>query len=169
LVAALVPADAPARRLARRLAGTAAVGLSPVERDPGALGRALAAAELALVLGERTGVSHADLLAGSWRVLLRLAVNDRTELEALVDSALGPAVEHDRTSPAGLIETLRAYLDHGANMNATAAAIYAHRHTIAYRLERVRALTGHDPQTPRGQQELALGLTALALREALVG
>jgi DNA-binding PucR family transcriptional regulator len=119
------------------------------------------------VLGERTGVSHADLLSGSWRVLLRLAVNDRAELEALVESALGPAVEHDRTSPAGLVDTLRAYLDHGANMNATAAAIYAHRHTIAYRLERVRDLTGHDPQTPRGQEELGLGLKALALREAL--
>ena len=142
------------------------MGLSPVERDPGSLGRALAAAELALMLGERTGVSHADLLAGSWRVLLRLAVNDRAELEALVDSALGPAVEHDRTSPASLIDTLRAYLDHGANMNATAAAIYAHRHTIAYRLERVRDLTGHDPQTPQGQRELGLGLQALAVRAA---
>ena len=166
VVAALLPADAPARRLARRLAGSSAVGLSPVESDPGALGRALAAAELALVLCERTGVPHSDVLSGSWRVLLRMAVNDRAELEAVVDSALGPAVEHDRTSPAGLVDTLRAYLDHGANMNATAAAIYAHRHTIAYRLERVRDLTGHDPETPQGQRELGLGLQALAVRAA---
>ena len=34
-------------------------------------------------------------------------------------------------------------------MNATAAAIYAHRHTVAYRLERVRELTGLDPMSPR--------------------
>jgi hypothetical protein len=34
------------------------------------------------------------------------------------------------------------------------------------RLERVRELTGHDPQTPRGQEQLALGLEALAVRDA---
>ena len=35
-------------------------------------------------------------------------------------------------------------------MNATAQAIYAHRHTVSYRLERVRELTGLDPFTLRG-------------------
>ena len=34
-------------------------------------------------------------------------------------------------------------------MNATARAIYAHRHTVAYRLERVKELTGLDPMAAR--------------------
>ena len=166
LVHALLPAGAPAGRLGRRLARSGAVGCSPVALDAGALGRALAAAELALAIVERAGVGHEELLAGSWRLLIRLATGDAAELDALVESALGAALVHDRSSPASLVETLRAYLDHGANMNATAAAIYAHRHTIAYRLERVRELTGHDPQTPSGQEQLALGLKALVLRDA---
>jgi hypothetical protein len=37
---------------------------------------------------------------------------------------------------------------------------------VASRLERVRALTGHDPQTPLGQSQLALGLQALAVQRA---
>ena len=63
---------------------------------------------------------------------------------------------------------MRAYLAHGANMNATAVAVYAHRHTVASRLERVRALTGHDPQTPLGQAQLALGVQALDIQRAAV-
>ena len=166
LLHALLPAGAPAGRLARRLARGGPVGRSPFEPDAGELSRALAAAELALAIGERAEVGHEQLLAGSWRLLIRLATGDPAELDALVQSAVGAALEHDRSSPAGLVETLRAYLDHGANMNATAAAIYAHRHTIAYRLERVRELTGHDPQTPSGQEQLALGLKALVVRDA---
>lgn len=33
---------------------------------------------------------------------------------------------------------------HNCNMNATASAIYAHRHTVAYRLDRVKELSGLD-------------------------
>jgi len=152
-VEALLPSadgDAAARRLARRLGTT---GLSPFEPDPAALGRALHVAELSSKL---EGVELDDLLGGSWRLLL---ASGEAERRALIDSTVGPAGE--------LIETVRAYLAHGANMNATAVAVYAHRHTVASRLERVRALTGHDPQTPLGQAQLALGVQALDIQRAL--
>jgi DNA-binding PucR family transcriptional regulator len=143
-VDALLPGDpAAARRLAQRL-GTS--GLSPTGRD---LAAALRYAELALELGRE------DALHGSWRLLLAA---DPAERRALVDSTVGPASE--------LLDTLRAYLDHGANMNATAGAVYAHRHTVAARLERIRALTGHDPLTPAGQAQLTLGLQALDVQRA---
>lgn len=163
---ARVTTDAAARRLAHRLRRHAPTGLAPFERDAGDLPRALRVAELALVLGEREGIGLDELLSGSWRLLLRVATGDPGQLEALVDSTVGPALARDRASLVELLDTLRAYLDHGANMNATAAAIYAHRHTIAHRLGRIRELTGHDPQTPRGQAQLALGLQALAIRNA---
>ena len=44
-------------------------------------------------------------------------------------------------------------------MNQT-HAIYAHRHTIAYRLERVRELTGLDPSSSEHRERLGLGLKA---------
>jgi len=43
-------------------------------------------------------------------------------------------------------------------MNATASAIYAHRHTVAYRLERVKELTGLDPLLSEDRERLGLGL-----------
>ena len=48
-------------------------------------------------------------------------------------------------------------------MNSTAKAIYAHRHTVAYRLERVRELTGLDPTAREDRERLGLGLKALRI------
>jgi sugar diacid utilization regulator len=45
-------------------------------------------------------------------------------------------------------------------MRATAAAVYAHRHTVAYRLDRVRDLTGLDPSRTEDREQLGLGLKA---------
>ena len=56
--------------------------------------------------------------------------------------------------------TLESYLEQNCNMNATAAAIYAHRHTVAYRLDRVRELTGLDPMQSEDRERLGLGLKA---------
>ena len=95
---------------------------------------------------------------------MRLATGDSRQLEALIGSTVGPVLAH--ASVAQLLDTLRAYLEHDANMNATAGAIFAHRHTIAYRLDQLTELTGHDTRTSRGRAELALGLQALAIREA---
>ena len=47
-----------------------------------------------------------------------------------------------------------------APVDATASAIYAHRHTVAYRLERVRDLTGLDPMQSEDRERLGLGLKA---------
>ena len=56
---------------------------------------------------------------------------------------------HDDQYRGDLLPTLESYLGNDCNMNATARAIYAHRHTVAYRLERVKELTGLDPLPPR--------------------
>lgn len=45
-------------------------------------------------------------------------------------------------------------------MNATARAIFAHRHTVGYRLDRVRELTGLDPGASEDRERLGLGIKA---------
>ena len=42
-------------------------------------------------------------------------------------------------------------------MNQTATAIHAHRHTVSYRLDRIRELTGLDPADPRTASGWAWG------------
>jgi hypothetical protein len=114
----------------------------------------------------RTASLRGQATSGTWRRLLAMAVSDPDELATCVATSIGPAVEHDARLRTELVATFRAYLDHGANMNATAAAIYAHRHTVAARLERLRALTRLDPTRHDDRERLGVGLKARAVLTA---
>ena len=51
-----------------------------------------------------------------------------------------------------LLDTLRTYFAFSGNMMRTAEALFIHRNTLSYRLERIEALTGKklsDPDTYR--------------------
>ena len=136
---------AAAHRVAARLGVRTAVGLSPFVAGPDRLHDALRQARIVLELARGGQVDVEEATTGTWRLLLGVAVTDPDELAACVATSIGPAVEHDARLRTELVDTFRAYLEHGANMNATAAAIYAHRHTVAARLERLGALTRLDP------------------------
>src|SRR5205085_1044289 len=73
---------------------------------------------------------------------------------------IAPLARYDDQYRTELVGTLSAYLDANCNTNATAAAVYAHRHTVAYRLDRIRELTGLDPTRTEDRERLGLGLKA---------
>ena len=50
-------------------------------------------------------------------------------------------------------------------MNATARAVFAHRHTVAHRLARVRELTVLDPALGEDRERLGLGIKAYRILE----
>jgi hypothetical protein len=149
--------------LARRLEPIAVVALAPFEPDPDRLGRALREAALAATVLERGRATPADVLDGTHRLLLRLASDHPAELGRFHAATVGAIADYDTLHGTSILSTLIAYLEHDCNMNATAAAIYAHRHTVAYRLERVHELTGLDPLRQEGRERLGLGLKTAAL------
>ncbi len=148
------PVTEAALRLADRLP---AFALAPLELDPERLGAALREAALAAAAVEAGATTAADALGGSFRLLVRLASEQPGELRRFAASTVGPLED------AAVVETLEAYFAHDCNMNATATAIYAHRHTVAYRLERVHELTGLSPFSQADRERLGLGLKARAL------
>ena len=46
-------------------------------------------------------------------------------------------------------------------MTPTAESLFTHRHTVRYRLERVKELAGHDIFSTEGREKLSLGLKAM--------
>jgi DNA-binding PucR family transcriptional regulator len=168
------PADAPrgatpaaAHRVAARLGAQTAVGLSSFAAAPDRLRDALRQARIVLELTRGGDVGVEEATTGTWRLLLSLALSDPDELTVCVATSIGPALEHDARLRTELVATFRAYLEHDANMNATAAAIYAHRHTVAARLERLSALTRLDPTSHDDRERLGVGVKAHLVREAL--
>ena len=57
--------------------------------------------------------------------------------------------------------SVEAYLENDGNVAQTAAQLFTHRHTVRYRLERVRELSGHDISSSEGREKLSLGLKAM--------
>ncbi|MGH3024209.1 MAG: PucR family transcriptional regulator [Gaiellaceae bacterium] len=118
-----------------------------------ALGRSLLEARAALDTGGDVA-SYRDL--GSLELLLSLP---DAALEAYVARVLGPAAESPR-----LLDSLGALLDSGCRWSDAAESLGVHRHTLRYRMERLREQTGRHPDDPEQRMELWLAVKA---RQAL--
>jgi DNA-binding PucR family transcriptional regulator len=150
-----------ARRLAGRLERYGSVGLSSFYSEVGDLPRGLQEAELVVdVLEQADGEITEDIGTGTYRLLFRVLASHPEEVRSFFEDTVAAIVRYDDQYGTDLVGTLDAYLSNNCNMNATAAMIYAHRHTVAYRLERVRELTGLDPVRSEDRERLGLGLKA---------
>jgi PucR family transcriptional regulator, purine catabolism regulatory protein len=119
-----------------------------------ALGRSLLEARAALDSAGGEVASYRDL--GSLELLLSLP---DAALEAFVDRVLGPVADSGR-----LLESLAALLDSGCRWSDAAEQLGVHRHTLRYRMERLREQTGRHPDDPEERMELWLAVKA---RQAL--
>jgi sugar diacid utilization regulator len=151
------------RELESGLAGFAfALGRSRWVQDPLDLQRAYNEALLALNVAE--GDSERSELAyeqtGTYQLLLPY-MSDPAELKRFYDETVRPLVAYDEQYETDLLGTLATFLDCDANVNATASRLITHRHTIRYRFERVRELTGLDVSSTDGREKLSLGLKAM--------
>ncbi len=152
-----------ARRLSVRLGRSGTVGMSAGCAEPAALARAIGEAELMLEMVVQSGAPIAcevDRSSGTYRLLFRVLASHPEEVQLLFDDTVAPLVGYDDQYSTDLVATLQTYLANNCNMNATAGAIFAHRHTVAYRLERIRELTGLDPAHSEDRERLGLGLKA---------
>jgi hypothetical protein len=162
---ALLPADVDAVALATALSGRLGVPAAAASADPDALRFALDVAALSAALVADGVVSPAAVAAGTWRLLARDAVRAPADVAALA-AALGPLLDDESPQAAEQRRTLALYLANDCNMNATAAAMPSHRHTVAYRLERIRELTGLDPLRAEDREQLGVALKARTVVKA---
>ncbi|MBW8059409.1 MAG: hypothetical protein FVQ78_03570 [Solirubrobacterales bacterium] len=138
------------------------IGRSRRAADPVDLYRCGSEARLAVNVGEAEG---RRLLAfedtGAYRLLLPAMSDDPGELERFYAETIEPLSAYDDQYETELVATVEAYLDNDGNVAATAKQLFTHRHTIRYRLERVRELCGHDISATEGREKLGLGLKAM--------
>jgi sugar diacid utilization regulator len=139
-----------------------AIGRSSLSRDPLALRRAGHEALLAANVcegGRSAALAYEDL--GTYRILLPVLMEDPEELRRFYSETVEPLVAYDLQYETDLVGTLETFLDCDANVNNTAARLITHRHTVRYRLERVRELAGLDVSSTDGREKLSLGLKAM--------
>jgi DNA-binding PucR family transcriptional regulator len=107
-------------------------------------------------LGDREGVGSGQVpeLVGPLIEALR-ADPARAEYYGRL---LEPLRRYDAEHHGDLVKTLAAYLRHGGNATRTADALYLHRNSMRYRLARIQALTGLDPDDPDARLALQVGI-----------
>jgi sugar diacid utilization regulator len=157
-------AEAVLREMESALSGyTFALGRSRIAEDPGELPRAGGEALLAANVAE--GGAQEGVLAfeqtGAYRLLLSAMSENPAELQRFYAETVEPLVAYDEQYETELLGTLETFLEADGNVAGTAQRLFTHRHTIYYRLERVRELTGLDVSSSDGREKLSLGLKAM--------
>jgi sugar diacid utilization regulator len=130
--------------------------------DPADLHRAGAEALLAANVAEARALPELSFEeTGAYRLLLPAMSEDPGELRGFFDETVAPLVNYDEQYETELVRTLESFLDADGNVARTAERLFTHRHTIRYRLERVRELTSLDVSSTDGRERLSLGLKAM--------
>jgi DNA-binding PucR family transcriptional regulator len=123
----------------------------------------------------RAGESAAAALAGlraarAWPGAPRPVAADALLAERALDgdptarAALNDQVAlRLQTAGGELLETVRAVLAGGGNLEASARALFVHPNTVRYRLKRAAELTGLSATDPRGAWTLQVALTLAEL------
>jgi sugar diacid utilization regulator len=140
-----------------------AIGLSRTAAGPHDLRRAgseaLLAANVADAGREAPVLAFAE--TGAYRLLLPAMSEDPGELQRFYEDTVAPLAAYDEQYETELVETLGTFLECDGNVAGTAQRLYTHRHTVRYRLERVRDLSGLDVGSSDGREKLGLGLKAM--------
>jgi PucR family transcriptional regulator, purine catabolism regulatory protein len=120
---------------------------------------AYVAARFGSVLHEYAGVAaFADL--APYRLFIDMQ-QQGMDLSAYFRGALAPLLDKPQ-----LLKTLDMLLWNNMNLKFTAEALYIHRHTLKYRLQKIERETGHELANPHQRFELQTALIAYKVQEA---
>lgn len=161
---ALDPAVAP-EKLVVELGGEWVFGMGGPE--PGLEGirrsylEAREALEIGLALGAAGPVFRFDELLPYHFLRVEPALVDR-----FVEQALGPLLEYDERRKGELLKTIEAYFACDGSVKLAGETLFAHPHTITYRLKQVEKLTGWSLRDPEDKLQLQLALRAYRLSAA---
>ena len=110
------------------------------------------ALQMARRFGEAKPLYFPDLSV--YRLLLQ--IEHDPELGAFQEEIIGPLLAYDGSEE--FIRTLEAYFKHNANLSQTAEALFVHRNTLLYRMERISQILDLDLDIPENRLAVQLAL-----------
>jgi hypothetical protein len=85
-------------------------------------------------------------------------------VDRFIEQTLGPLMAYDDRRKGELIKTIEAYFDSDGSVKLAGERLFAHPHTVTYRLKQVEGLTGWSLRDPEDKLRLQLALRAQRLR-----
>lgn len=84
-------------------------------------------------------------------------------VDRFVQQTLGPLLEYDERRKGDLVRTIEAYFNCDGSVKMAGESLFAHPHTVTYRLKQVEKLTGWSLRDPEDKLRLQLALRAYRL------
>jgi PucR C-terminal helix-turn-helix domain/GGDEF-like domain len=129
--------------------------------DPGLEGirraylEAREALEIGLALGLSESVYRFDEL-----LLYHFLRSEPALVDRFVDQTLGPLISYDERRKGELVKTLEAYFMTDGSVKLAGENLFAHPHTVTYRLKQIERLTGWSLRNAEDKLRLQLALRA---------
>jgi purine catabolism regulator len=142
------------------------VGIGGFTASAGQMSRGYQEALVALKVGRKLHGPGSTLHfedVGTYRLLLDAWERDPDEIKVLYEDTIGPVDRYDQANGTQLTETLVVFFRNNENLTRTAADLFAHRHTIRYRLEKIAEISGLSVFQTEHKERLGLGLKARSL------
>jgi len=93
---------------------------------------------------------------GLYRLLTGMRAHG--ELDRFYDETLGALLRYDATHGTDLVHTLQVFFEQNANASQTSRALFVHRNTLNYRLQRIMEISGLDPDDAEARLAFQLAL-----------
>ena len=87
-------------------------------------------------------------------------------VDRFVDQMLGPLLEYDERRKGELTKTLEVYFKADGSVKLAGEMLFAHPHTVSYRMKQIERLTGWSLRDPEDKLRLQLALRACRLAQA---
>jgi purine catabolism regulator len=142
------------------------IGVGGFAPDSAQMARGYQEALIALKVGRKLNGPGSVLHfrdVGTYRLLLDIWERDPDEIRQLYQETIGPVDRYDEENGTQLAETLAVFFRNNESLTKTATELYAHRHTIRYRLEKIAEISGLSVFQTEHRERLGLGLKARSL------
>ncbi|MNH36488.1 Purine catabolism regulatory protein [compost metagenome] len=81
---------------------------------------------------------------------------------------LGKIYEHDKAHDTSYINTLEGYFNNNQNLGKTAKAMFIHRNTLIYRIEKIKEILNTDLKNAEEILQIQLALKVFRLLNNLL-
>lgn len=87
-------------------------------------------------------------------------------VDRFVSQMLGPLIEYDDRRKGELLKTLEVYFKADGSVKLAGEMLFAHPHTVTYRLKQIQRLTGWSLRDPEDKMRMQLAVRAHRLADA---
>jgi DNA-binding PucR family transcriptional regulator len=119
------------------------------------------ALEIGLALGIQDSLFRFDDL-----LMYHFLRSEPAFVDRFVDQMLGALISYDLRRKGELVKTIEAYFRSDGSVKLAGEALFAHPHTVTYRLKQIERLTGWSLRDPEDKLRLQLALRAYRLARA---